>query len=90
MSYLLVLVIVVLIIFYEYRIYRIEKIKELDYKDFQGKLEEKRKEDLFEEKPTDEVNFWKEKYERSRFNNSKLNQKVIQLNSKLKNYEKQS
>lgn len=90
MSYLLVLVIVVLIIFYEYRIYRIEKIKELDYKDFQGKLEEKRKEDLFEEKPTDEVNFWKEKYERCRFNNSKLNQKVIQLNNKLKNYEKQS
>lgn len=90
MSYLLVLVIVVLIIFYEYRIYRIEKIKELDYKDFQGKLEEKRKEDLFEEKPTDEVNLWKEKYERSRFNNSKLNQKVIQLNNKLKNYEKQS
>lgn len=85
MYYILSTLIVILIIFYECKIHKIEKLKNLDFKKFQEKLGENKKEDLIEQ-----INFWKEKYERSRFNNSKLNLKVVQLNDKLKSYEKKS
>lgn len=98
--YLLFAVIILIVVFYEIKINNLRKeysssLDELVEKSKSFKEEfDKMKKELINkttEEPTtnlkEEVIFWKNKYERSRYNNGKLNSKVIQLNNKLKEYE---
>ena len=98
--YLLFAVIILIVVFYEIKINNLRKeysnsLDELveKAKSFKEEIDKVQKElvDNNTEEPktdlTEEVIFWKNKYERSRYNNGKLNSKVIQLNNKLKEYE---
>ena len=98
--YLLFAVIILIVVFYEIKINNLRKeysssLDELveKAKSFKEEIDKVQKElvDSNTEEPsvdlTEEVIYWKNKYERSRYNNGKLNSKVIQLNNKLKEYE---
>ena len=88
MSYLFIPIVLIVIIFYELRIHKINKIKELDYIKFKKKFDETITDDLIQQELNRQIEYWKNKYERSRYNNRKLNIKVVQLNSKIREYEK--
>ena len=88
MSYLFISIVLTVIIFYELRINKINKIKELDYRKFKKKFDETITDDLIQQELNRQIEYWKNKYERSRYNNRKLNIKVVQLNNKIREYEK--
>ena len=66
MSYLFISVVLIVIIFYELRIYKINKIKELDYRKFKKKFDETITDDLIQQELNRQIEYWKNKYERSR------------------------